>query len=229
VITRKRQDAAAHPPPVITGGPSWPKDLPEYLAAQARTRPPAHAAAGRVADRMVTAIAEGSEPPSLADLSGEDLATLEDVLAELLNHAREYAPATALVIQALHDYHRRVEIVPQRGSGRPAARLKPGPRADRFNLEPSTLTLPAEDVAARLRRMADAGAAAAGFLRSLAAGVAAGSGEADTRALDAAGRAAVASLLRAGGQARQDPDGDATAVPQCLAAWEAWQRETAQC
>jgi hypothetical protein len=231
-----RPASAGHPPPVVTGPPEAlpPRNLSEFLAVYCKPGPAWPGVADLVAE-MVTAAAEGGEPPPLERLDSAALLAVGSLLDELGRHDRMFPAGIHLLQQVRRDYWRRVEIVPpparepgeSREPRRPTARLKPAP-GPVFRLDTGTLSVPVADAADRLRRMADAGAAAAGFLRSLAAGVAAGPGEADTRALDSASRAAVGALLRAGGQAQQGPDGDAMALPQALAAWTAWERETAQ-
>jgi hypothetical protein len=242
VTTRQRQAVAAQQPPLLTGPPeALPcQNLSEFLAVHGKVsagqRPAARfvtAAVVPFVTALVTAAAEGGHPPHLEGMSGEDLFAAGDLLDELYARSRMYPPGIGLLQQVRREYWQRVEVVPpavrepgaQRERRPPTARLKLAPDPV-FRLDPGTMPLPADDLVGRLRRMADAAEAAARFMRSLAAGVADGSGEADTRALDAAGRAAVAALLRAGGEAQGQPG--TAALPQCLAACEAWRSEAFQ-
>lgn len=185
--------------------------------------------AARFAGQLVTAAAEGGEPPSLAGLSGEDLAAAEDVLNELLGRAgHEYPPATPLVIAAKRAYSERIEIVPRRLGEERARRVarerfRPGPV---FRADPGTKAVVPAVLAARLVEMAASSEEAAGFFRSLAAGLGGGSGEADTTTLGAGGREAVAAVLETGRRAAQaaGQHAHAQALSEVAGEWEVWAR-----
>jgi hypothetical protein len=220
---------------VTTPPPPLPASLEEYIDRHVRTfrmdgRPCEKAA--RFAGQLVTVAAEGGEPPSLAGLSGEDLATAEDVLSELVGRAgHEYPPATPLAIAAMRAYHERIEIVPHRlgqERGRPVARerFRPGPV---FRAEPAGKAVVPAVLAAQLLDLAARGEAAARVLRALAAGLNDGSGEADTTSLDPGARAAVAALIETGRQASQaaGQQAHAQALSEVAGEWQLWSR-TAQ-